>query len=510
MQRALVAWCGWLVFLGLAGAAEPQNQLDRDTWEAAYLEGAKVGFVHTTVRAQDRDGQQALQVVKELNLTVKRFNDTASIRVEVGNVETKEGKVRAVHMKYYLAKGLQMVVRGTVEDDMLHIQGEPPAEGGQRLDKRIPWNDEAIGMNYQDQLFRVRKVKPGDRFSYLSYDPEVTNVITMRASVKDFEEVPGAGGKSQRLLRVQEAADKIAGISLPPLTIWLNEKWEPVRSQTDIPGLGQITFVRTSRQEALRQGNGQVQVKNIGTDQLIPLDHRIPNAYDTISATYRITSKGDDDPLTLFARDGRQKINKVGDKSVEITVQAITEPEAQDAGAEVGEEYLKSCFFITSDDPLVRQHAREAIGRAQDPWERAKRIERWVHQRMENKNFSEAFAPASHVAKTLEGDCTEHAMLAAAMCRAAGIPARAAVGLIYVDHRTKGPVMGFHMWTEVHVRGRWVPIDATLGRGFVGASHLKISDHSWYDTQSLKPLLPTVRVLSSKIGIEVVRANGAE
>jgi transglutaminase-like putative cysteine protease len=508
MRTFGATWCGLLVVVLAARSAEPPpDKISHDIWEAAYLGNAKVGFVHTSVR---QDDQKILHTIKELNLTVRRNDDTASIRAEVGTDETESGSVVGVFMKYYLAKGLAMVVRGTVEDGMLHVQSDPDSKGPQ-LDKRIPWNNRVVGLYRQDRIFKERRVKPGDQFAYLSYEPEVTNVVTTRVSVKDFEEVPIGPGKRQRLLRVEAAADKIADVVLPPLTLWLDQKLEPVRSETDIPGLGKITFVRTTRQEALRPGGPLAQkIPDIGRDQLISLNRRIIQPYDKVTAVYRITSKGDDDPATLFARDGRQTIKRLGSKSCELEVRARAVPEETAPAPEVKEEYLKSCYFITSDDPLVQKHARQAVGQAQDPWEMAKRIEHWVHVHMENKNFSEAFAPASHVAKTLEGDCTEHAMLTAAMCRAVGVPSRAAVGLIYVDHRTRGPVMGFHMWTEVYIHGQWVPIDATLGRGFVGASHIKISDHSWYETQSLTPLLPTVRVLSSKIGIEVVRANGAE
>jgi hypothetical protein len=51
-----------------------------------------------------------------------------------------------------------------------------------------------------------------------------------------------------------------------------------------------------------------------------------------------------------------------------------------------------------------------------------------------------------------------------------------------------------------------VAIDATLGRGFVGADHIKISDQSWHDTRSQTPLLPFVRVVG-KLSIEVVQAS---
>jgi transglutaminase-like putative cysteine protease len=94
-------------------------------------------------------------------------------------------------------------------------------------------------------------------------------------------------------------------------------------------------------------------------------------------------------------------------------------------------------------------------------------------------------------------------MLTAALCRAAGVPARTAVGLVYLQDRERGPVLGFHMWTEVWVHGQWLAIDATLGRGSIGAGHLKIADHSWQDTQTLAPLLPVVRALG-KVKVEVV------
>jgi hypothetical protein len=59
------------------------------------------------------------------------------------------------------------------------------------------------------------------------------------------------------------------------------------------------------------------------------------------------------------------------------------------------------------------------------------------------------------------------------------------------------------MWTEVWVDGEWLPLDGTLGRGHLGATHLKISDQSWHDTRNMAPLFSVVRVLG-RVSIEVV------
>jgi len=47
-----------------------------------------------------------------------------------------------------------------------------------------------------------------------------------------------------------------------------------------------------------------------------------------------------------------------------------------------------------------------------------------------------------------------------------------------------------------------------LGQGSIAATHVKIADHSWYDTHSVTPLLSVARVLD-KLSIEVISVNGA-
>lgn len=88
-------------------------------------------------------------------------------------------------------------------------------------------------------------------------------------------------------------------------------------------------------------------------------------------------------------------------------------------------EFTQSSYFIASADERVKQHARNAVGNEKDLWKKAVLIEKWVHEHMQVKN-TEALATADQVARTLEGDCTEFAMLTAAMCRAEGVPSRTA------------------------------------------------------------------------------------
>jgi len=97
--------------------------------------------------------------------------------------------------------------------------------------------------------------------------------------------------------------------------------------------------------------------------------------------------------------------------------------------------------------------------------------------------------------------------LAAAMCRAVGVPSRTALGVVYASNHGGKPYMAYHMWYEVFAEGQWLPLDATLGFGGVGPGHIKITDSSWYEEKSFAPLLPVLRALCAKPSMEVLKVE---
>jgi hypothetical protein len=485
-------------FFGVGGleAIEPSEKILQETWGAAYLDNHRAGHVHTIIRQSQRNGETIIKTEVELHLTVKRFKDSIHLRMVSGTEETPSGRVVGVFMRQFVGEDQQLNLRGMVEGETLHVK----VDGGRRLDKKISWNDQVVGLYRLERLFSDRQSKPGDRFNYLSFDPTYAAVLTVQVWVKDYEDIAVPENTTKhRLLRVEAAPDKIAGVQPSPVIRWLNTDGVAVQSQTDMPGLGTLTLYRTTKQKALGQVSPAA-APNIGLNQLIPTQP-INRPYDREYGVYRITIKDDTEPASAFVQDPRQEIKNVRGNSFVLHVRAPREIGVGNVAKEPGPEFRKSSYFINCDDSRVRLYARQAVGTQTDEWLKARQIELWVHTHMKKDHRPEAFAPADQVARTLEGDCTEYAMLTAAMCRAAGIPSRAALGLVYVDS-VRGPSFGFHMWTEVWVRGQWIPIDSTLGRGYVGATHLKISDHSWYNIQSLTPLLSVARVVG-KISIAV-------
>ncbi|MBI1917580.1 MAG: transglutaminase domain-containing protein [Planctomycetes bacterium] len=484
---------------GAIRAEEQQGKLTEDVWEAAHLEGARSGYFRTTVHEIDRDGQKLLRTNQALNLTVRRYGETVQLRMESGTDETKDGKVVGVSMKIPQPGGA-LVLTGKLEDGKMHV--DIPS---QRIKRQLPWDDKVIGQYAQERLFQKNKAKPGNRFTFKSFEPTINAVVTVRVAVHDEEDVDLVGVK-KRLVRATLVSDRVevpgVSLQLPPMTVWLGKDSLPVARQVEIDGIGKIMLTRTTRARA-QAPIDTARLPDIGLKTLLPLNRRISRAYATTAVVYRVTVN-DDSPETALARDGRQEVKNVEGKTFELHVTARRMPE-DGKEEKVGKEFLASCYYLNSDDVKVKEFAKKAVGDADGDWDRARRVAHWVHDNM-HTDASVPFAPAGQVARQLRGDCRQHAMLAAAMCRAVGVPSRTAVGLVYVEDRLRRPVLGFHMWFEVFVKGQWLALDAIFGPDGIGATHIKIADHSWYDTQSLTPLLPVTRVLG-KMRIEVVQVE---
>ena len=102
------------------------------------------------------------------------------------------------------------------------------------------------------------------------------------------------------------------------------------------------------------------------------------------------------------------------------------------------------------------------------PEQRAESLRRLVASHLQNKNLGTVLGSASETATSGAGDCTEHAVLLAALLRAEGIPSRVAVGLVYArQFAGKRDIFVYHMWTQAQLeeggdQARWVDLDATL------------------------------------------------
>jgi hypothetical protein len=504
----------WAVQSRSPDGGRPEKPAAQETWYAAYFGGVKAGHVHWKVQEVVRHKEKVFRSTLALNLTIQRSGSKVNLRAETTTEEKADGKVLALSLVQFTDGG-RVAVTGHVEGKRLVVRGAGPKP------TRLPWDENAIGPYRQEQIFKVRKVKPGTRFSYTTFELSLLTALTTRVQVKDYETVPvletykdkktgtaRVRRVSRKLLRVETQFDKVklrgSLVQLPGQVVWLEDRM-PVRYEWDFPGLGRTILYPTTEQVAKEAGVAPV-LPDLLVQNTIPVKKVIDKPYDTRRAVYRITVKGDDAASAAFSRDARQEARKARGETFELHVTALRAPAKGEKGDPPGKEYLASTTFVDCDDALIKRRAERITRSEKDPWRKAQMIEKWVHDNMKGSNAIGS-ATASQVARDLTGDCRQHALLTTALCRAIKVPARTATGLLYVDDGGKGkPGLAYHMWTEVWVKGQWLALDATLGKGGVGACHLKIMDQSWRDGQTLAENLPVLRVLG-KLSVEVMSAR---
>ena len=480
-----------------------------EAWEAAFVQNAagvdvKIGYIHMSSVPVTEDGTKLIRTTKELRFTVARAGTAADMKADVSADEDGDGKVRALKAKIWLGKDrIQTLDCKVIDGPKIRIT----ADGELKWQNEFRWDPNCVGLAREQTLLREKKAKTGDEFSYRYFEPQVANYVTVKVVVTEKEVVALPGGGKRELLKVIATPEPLKLkddqlLRLPAATFWADPvSLDTIKTVMDVPAIGNVTLIRTSKVAALAP-NGQV--PDLMKQQSIFLASATPDMHDRDSIVYRVTYKGEALPKELVATDARQTIQNASGHTFDLAVTARRKPVGE--GTEkAGPEFLKSNYFLNSDDSEVKKLAVTAVGKATDPWDKARRIEHWVRQNMRSANYTEALAPADHVARTLTGDCTEYAMLTAGMCKAQGIPARTAIGLVYVNNLGGRPGLGFHMWTEVFVKGQWLALDATLGQGSIGAGHIKINDHSWAGVLSFTPLLPVNGFLMAKPQIEVVK-----
>lgn len=201
----------------------------------------------------------------------------------------------------------------------------------------------------------------------------------------------------------------------------------------------------------------------------VPVDKKIPSPDRLKSIRLRIKDAQQLDMDLSTLNDGtRQTYNN-------DIIEIIREEEPLKAGFTLPfnsddrefRPYLVPEFNIESDEKEIVDRAFDIIGDSREPVSCSRKIMEWVYRNLEKR-------PVVNVPSALEiihskaGDCNEHATLLTALLRAAGIPARICVGLVYTRNK-----FFYHAWTEAYV-GEWITMDATLNQMPVDVSHVRL------------------------------------
>lgn len=130
-------------------------------------------------------------------------------------------------------------------------------------------------------------------------------------------------------------------------------------------------------------------------------------------------------------------------------------------GGEPEPRHREATFFVDFDEPEVRELDQRLVAKHGEHPD-LETLRRFASRQIPDKRLMGTWQLASRVAREGSGDCTEHAVLLAALARARGYPARIVFGVSLVMRPAASSAIG-HAWTEVHDGQGWRILDATVG-----------------------------------------------
>jgi hypothetical protein len=472
-----------------------------DYYEAQFLQGSKVGYAHvqrSLVVAGDRN---LVVTASTTRLTVKREGQPVTQEFFCSSTDTVGGQLVRFETKLSGGGG-NAVTRGRVAGAVLELE---ITTLGRTETREIPWDAAWGGFYAVEGSLQRTPMKPGEKRKLKAIVPFYLQVADISLEAVDYEQTPLLSDQ-QELLRIKETI-QLGGDTQIVSWKWCDRAGETLKSQM-IGGIGGESY-RTSKEIAV--GDPKDVAFDLFRTTTVPVDHPLTDAPRARKIVYRV-QMDEGDPGKEFADGPGQSRKRVDDHTIELTVlrQRLEDKvSSQEPAPSPGPADRQPNSLIQSDDDEIKRLAQSVAPHEKDGAKLAAALEKFVDGYIVKSDYSSALATAAEVARSRQGDCTEHAFLLAALCRARGLPARVVIGLVLVGEPTQRG-FAYHMWNEVWIDGRWAPLDATQGRGGIDAVHLKLRDANLDGSSPYAAFLPVYQVLGQlKIAVVAVESGGA-
>ncbi len=478
--------CFLLLSLSLLGTAgqnfildvdidNPPGGILSDDWSEMLINGEKVGYSHSRIERrkdvivtseesymQMGRGSSAITSLSK-SVTTEMIDGTPVSHTNV----TREGERRKTQQIQFTPEG----VLATINDGIRSWTREFALESGY-----------VLSWSYIRQIAKA-EMSAGDTLESRIYVPDLAldQTLLVTTTLVGPETIP-VRGTIHEATRIEQTLQ--LGFLPLKLTAWIEENGRLLKMDMPFGGMN-ITLVGSTEEEA----KASFSPPDLFTETLIPLNRIIPENAQTV--TFLVRSSGE--VITEIPDSAFQSVRRIDEGTYEVKVRRGS-IDFRGSGA-VDPAYLEPTPIVDFDDPAIMALLEEADLDSLSPEDRVRTLVRIADDAIAIKSMDLGFATASESVALSEGDCTEHALLLAALGRAAGFPARGASGVIYFTDDEGDPVMGYHMWTQFWNGTEWLDVDAAFGAAETAPIRILFSTTDLSDPSLLNEVLTLAQFL---------------
>ena len=426
------------------------NELDR--WYEVFLGESKVGYAHSTMKLEK--GEVISQ--STFIMSIKRAGVSIKIQSTEKTKESISGQILSFSGEMKMA-GVPITKKGWVEGSEIVVQEKQYLR---ETTKRYPLNPKGKMTWGLLKFLRENGFKEeGREIETQIYSADFGMAAPTKAKIKSFGECK---------IQINQKPVKVFRTEITLLTKmgemktinWLDPEGFAVKTKMQMGGIP-IEIKQSSQSQAKRSS----EKTDFLFQTLLSLAQGIPENSKSVRFKIEIL---EGELSSIIPQSRNQKVTQIDDQNFIVDVKAekwSKNLKNKSSNKPIGQEFRLPNVMIDSEDKLIHQLAKQAGRGAKNIIDLSERLYSFAGKYIHRKNFSVGFATAGETARRREGDCTEHAVFLAALGRSMGIPTRVASGLVFMNEfQGKNNVMGFHMWTEFHIKGQWRSLDSALGK----------------------------------------------
>lgn len=418
---------------------------DKEVWMNVTQNGHKIGYSYTSFSANVAGGYRFSE---KMFLRVNTMGLTQDLQVHTDGELLDDLSLAVFNFKLHSGR-ISFSANGRVEGNTLTVTlGKHPSvsELNIDLDRRVFLTASILPAVMQ------RGPGPGDTLQFDVFDPATMQVEPMTVRVMEKETI-----KSQGI--VTEATKFALEFKGVAQMAWVSENGDVLKES----GLLGIVLEKTYEFDAL-SGIPETVSEDLTQVAAVTPQGIIDRPLKKVQLRLRITG--------VDFRD----LNMSGERQVlKADVLTITKENLKDPAYQLTvpviddnmNRYMISEPFIQSDNAAIIRIVDQNLTDRQTALEKVETLVAWIQKNIK-KGPVLSVPDAMITLESRVGDCNEHAVLFAALARAAGIPARVEAGLVYMKGR-----FYYHAWNSVFI-GKWLTVDALFNQIPADVTHVRL------------------------------------
>ncbi len=418
---------------------------ERDSWMNILQNGRKIGASHTTFLKR----KKGFLLKETLYMRINTMGLIQNINLKTVGVLHSDFTLSSFDFNISSDRFV-FSARGSVSGNVLSIKTHGLESTGS-FNIKIPEKLYlAAGII---NAVEASGIEPGSEVAFQIFDPATMSSEPVRVRAVEHEEIVNMGVKK----KVKKIAMMFRGVTQ---LAWVGENGEVIKEK----GFLGISLEKTTRDHALFDLPVESS-QDLTMAVSVPSNVPINNAETLTRLEVEIIGIS----YNHYSLDGGRQslkgnlliVNKesLPDATTDCDVTELKESQRS---------FLKPGPFIESNHPKIKNLVKTIVAADEAPLTKTIKLVDWMNKNIEKRPVI-SVPDALAVIENRAGDCNEHAVLLAALARAAGIPAKIEAGLVYLNGR-----FYYHAWNLLYL-GKWITVDSLFGQLPADVTHIRFS-----------------------------------